>query len=87
MEVEDAAGLKVQGKFDFSSNSDSGKEGTLQQCYNDNSSIQLTNRAISMRRLKIRGKGRSVSLRFESESEKPFTLIGWSIFETANASI
>ncbi len=87
MEVETYAGLKMKGIFDFSNSTSSNKEGTLQQCYNDLGNVQLAFRDVSMRKLKIRGKGRSLSLRYESESERPFTLIGWSIYETANASI
>lgn len=89
METDTAnvSSLNMQGKFDFSSSSDSNREGTLQQCYNSNSSVNLSHRDISMKKLKIRGKGRSLSLRFESETEKPFTIIGWSIYETANVSV
>lgn len=87
MEVEDYSSLFCQGVFDFASSTSSNQYTTAQQCYNDNGNTNLAYRTISMKRQKIRGRGRSLSLRFYSESGKPFNLIGWSIHETANSSV
>jgi hypothetical protein len=35
-----------------------------------------------MRKLKLRGKGRSLQIRFDSVGRAPFKLVGWSNFET-----
>lgn len=35
-----------------------------------------------IRRVKLRGKGRSFQLRFESVGDAPFSLVGWSTFDT-----
>lgn len=86
MEVAEGSGLKMQGHFDWASNSNSNKYSTLQQCYNDCHNTVLENRVVSRKRLKVRGNGFALSLRFQSETDKPFTCIGWSTFETANAS-
>jgi hypothetical protein len=39
------------------------------------------------RRLKVRGKGRALQLRFESETGKPFTIVGWAYKGSANADV
>lgn len=43
--------------------------------------FQLTGDYI-IRRVKIRGKGRSFQLHFESDEDKPFSIVGWSTFDT-----
>ena len=83
LEQESNASCYVQGLYDFTNATSSGKWSTQQQIYNSS----LSTRDINFRRLKIRGKGRALQLRFESESQKPFTIIGWSIFETVNAGL
>jgi hypothetical protein len=83
LEQEDGAGCYIQGVFDFSTNGTSGKWGTKQQIYN--SSIE--NRSVNYRRLKVRGKGRSIQFRYTSDGAKPFTIIGWGGFKTANSEV
>ena len=83
LEQETNASCFVQGLYDYTNSSATGKWSTSQQVYNEN----LAFRNINFRRLKIRGKGRALQLRFESESQKPFTIIGWSIWETVNAGL
>jgi len=73
----------VQGIYDFTTSGNSGKWSTPQQCFNNN----LTNRSVNHRRLKIRGRGLAMQLKFFSESGKPFTLIGWSLLESSNAAV
>jgi hypothetical protein len=70
----------VQSIWDYAETGDTGKWSSKQQVYNSN----LTDRGVNFRRLKLRGKGRALQLRFTSEAQKPFAIIGWSIFETQN---
>lgn len=83
LEQEENASCFVQAKFDFTVSSAEGKWSTQQQIYNSS----LTNRSINFRRLKMRGKGRALQLHFESETQKPFTIIGWSIWESTNSGL
>lgn len=73
----------VQGVFDFSNSGSSGKWSNTQQLYNEN----ITFRNLNYRRLKIRGKGRAIQLKFTSETGKPFSIIGWSIMESQNSGV
>lgn len=70
----------MQAVWDYAESGDTGKWSSKQQLYNPD----LLNRGVNFRRLKIRGKGRALQLRFTSDGQQPFTIIGWSIFETAN---
>jgi hypothetical protein len=83
LEQETSSSAFVQGLWDFTNSSDSNRWSSPQQCYNST----LTNRAVNHRRLKIRGKGRALQLKFYSETGHPFTIIGWSIWETQNTGI
>lgn len=83
LEAQTNAGVYIQGVFDFTTSGNSGKWSSRQQCYNSS----LTNRSIISRRIKVRGKGRSVQYKFSNEGSKPFTIIGWSTFQTANAGL
>ena len=73
----------VQAIFDDTTSNATGKWSSQQQIYNENLLLRGTN----FRRLKLRGKGRILQLRFESEDQKPFNIIGWSIWETTNANL
>lgn len=83
LEQEDNASCFMQAIFDFTSTSSTGKWSTSQQVYNSG----LLDRNANHRRLKVRGKGKAMQLKFRSESGKPFTLIGWVIPETGNATL
>jgi hypothetical protein len=73
----------MQGLFDWANDEASGKWSSAQQIYNANMLL----RSINFRRLKVRGKGRALQLKFYSESGKPFEIIGWGLRESANADI
>lgn len=73
----------VQGVFDYALSGNTGKWSSKQQVYNP----ALTDRSVNFRKLKIRGKGRALQLRFTSDDQSPFTITGWSIWETSNASV
>lgn len=83
LETEENASCYMQGIYDFTTSSAEGKWSTRQQVYNEN----LTNRGTNFRKLKVRGKGRALQLKFESETQKPFTIIGWSLWETTNTGV
>lgn len=84
-DAEDDASCFVQGRFDFTSSGTSGRWSTVQQVYPSQSN-RNTNRAAVHSRRKIRGSGPALQLKFESESGKPFTLLGYTIWETGNAA-
>lgn len=78
---DQCASAFVQGVFDFATSGNSGKWSSRQQVYNP----CLDNRSVNYRRLKIRGKGRSMQLKFTGEPGKPFSIIGWMIWKTISA--
>ena len=83
LEEEADASCFMQGVWDWTTSSSTGKWSTLQQIYNST----LTTRLMRFRRLKVRGKGKALQLRFESETGKPFTIVGWAYKGSANADI
>ena len=78
MENEDNASLFLTGYWDYSNNTNSGRVSVSQQCYKARNYFGM-----SHRRLKIRGSGLALQMKFESEEGKPFTLIGWSALDSA----
>lgn len=77
--ITDNDGAYLQGVFDWTTSGDTGKWSSLQQIYK---SSPL--RSVNYRRLKIRGKGKSLQLRYISDNNKPFSIVGWTLWETAN---
>jgi hypothetical protein len=69
--------FKVRGQWDFSTSGSSGRDSTVQ--------VVSGLFKAKPKRLKIRGHGRSMQFRIESVSGQPFSVIGWSAFETANS--
>lgn len=69
--------------YDFTNSGSSGKWSSSQQIYN----LGTVYRDVNYRRLKIRGKGKSIQFKFVSESGKPFSIIGWAMKESQNADI
>jgi hypothetical protein len=65
----------VQGVYDFAVNGNSGKWSQKQEIYTD----FMEDRSLTWRKIKMRGKGRSIQLRYSSNGTKPFTIIGWSV--------
>lgn len=83
LDSETGSSCFVSPRFDWTNSGSSGKWGTIQQAYG----TALNNRNVTVRRLKIRGKGRSIQFKFGSSPKKPFSILGWSIFETINAGV
>lgn len=79
MEQETDASLYLSMYWDYAISASSGKVSSSQQCYIDKSSYGIVSR-----RLRPRGSGIALQLKFVSEDGKPFTILGWSGFETAN---
>jgi len=77
--VEDSSSFFISGKWDFSNNTNSLRDTTKQQGYSSKPFQEY-----SFRKLKIRGTGKSLQYRLESETGKPFNIIGWSVFDTVN---
>lgn len=82
-EVEQDSSCYVQSVWDYTTSPNTGKWSSKQQIYNSN----LVSRGVNFRRLKMRGKGRVLQLKFTSEDNSPFTIIGWSMWETGNAGL
>jgi hypothetical protein len=83
-EFENNSSCFIQGIWDYATHTSTKRWSTAQQVYNVNAS---QNFAVVKRRLKIRGHGLTCQFKFYSEDNKPFNLIGWSTYETANATV
>jgi hypothetical protein len=71
--------LNLRGRWDFANNAASGIWSTSQEVY-----VDTQYREFVMRRIKIRGQGKSCQLAFTSTNGKPFFLIGWAAVESSN---
>jgi len=78
--VSDSA-YSIQGLWDFSSSGNSGKFSSVQIARFANTDYHVTRR-----RFRIRGKGMSLRLKFGSLENFPFSIIGWSKWETKNST-
>ena len=72
--------IKLHSRWDWANSETTSKWSTPQECYTS----QRTHRDVSRKRLLIRGTGPAVQFYFKSVTGKPFTVIGWSTFETAD---
>ena len=77
--VQDNSSVRIQGVWDYYT-SDGARWSSPQQGYKTK-----VNGQYSDRRLKIRGYGLALQLRFASEQGKPFNVIGWSSMDTVAA--
>lgn len=82
LDHEEGSSCWVQSLFDFTNNPNSGRWSTPQQCFNPN----LAHRNVNYRRLKLRGTGKAVQLKFYSEDDKPMSIVGFALWETMNAA-
>lgn len=69
----------VQGLWDYSYDEQSARFSNPQQVYRWG-----TSRNYQRSRLKMRGTGYSLQFKFFGEAGKPFSIVGWSGFETTN---
>lgn len=69
----------LQGIWDYSIDDESGKETSAHQVYIDRSFV-----GVQRRKIRMRGRGFALQLRFFSEPGKNFNIVGWSAFQSAN---
>lgn len=87
--------LFLRTKWEFSSGSQSGKWTTRQQAYRLNPLYVPTaddtdwenGFYLTTTRLRVRGNGRALQLRFESEPRKDFQLLGWGLVVAGNTEV
>lgn len=72
MKEEDGSGVLLQGIWDYGE-----RMTTTQQVYVSKPSV--TN---IIKKVKLRGKGKSLQLKFASQNNAPFNIVGWSTFDT-----
>lgn len=82
MLTEANASCFIQGVWDYANSPSGARFTNPQQVY-----IDRGLRDIQQTRKKIRGRGRSLHYLFYSETGKPFTIHGWSAWETQNAAV
>ena len=81
------SGLLMQSKFDWADNASANKWGTQQQVYRhrrlytpaDAADTFANGQPVVVAKSKLRGRGRSLHLRFEGETGKDAHLYGWSL--------
>ena len=77
--AQEGSSCYLQGLWDYSVDDSSGKETSAHQIYIDRSFV-----GVQRRKIRLRGRGYTLQLRFFSESGKPFNIVGWSSFQSAN---
>jgi hypothetical protein len=85
----------VQAKWDWSDNGVSGKWGAKQQAYRLLKPILLPSSPgpidygfdVISNKTRIPGRGKALSIRFESEEGKDFYLYGWALSLTGNENV
>ena len=75
-------GYRLQGIWDYASTGNTGSFTTIQTVELDNIGFNVVKR-----RFKLRGRGLALQLKVTSSPGLPFSIIGWSKWETANAGI
>jgi hypothetical protein len=92
--VENPSSCYLQPRWDFADHSNSSKFGRRQQIYRilkdyDKTPTSLDFNSgfpVTTTKNKVRGKGRALTLRFESESGKDFDIYGWAVQFSDNAA-
>lgn len=70
----------MQSIMNTATSGDSGKWSSKQELFNNSIQFQSTN----ARRLKVRGRGRVMQLRFSGDTAAGFTIIGWAVQQAVN---
>lgn len=76
---EEATAYKIQGIWDFATETALGRTSTVQTIYNNLSRFNTL-----YRRHKIRGHGLSLQLKISAVAGMPFNIIGWTIPDSSN---
>ena len=72
----------IQGLWDYANDRDSNR-WTVRQ-FIDNNDPKF---GVTFRRHRLRGRGLVLQIKFTSVDQKPFDIIGWSVYENLNAGI
>lgn len=73
----------IEPWWNYVTTASSARVGNAQQVYPSSAGAFET----LQKRLKIRGKGRSVQFKYYSETGKPFSIVGWAIWSTSNSGV
>lgn len=80
-DVEDNSSAFVQYLYDYPTSSAGHRMSSPEQVYITRSFV-----AKVPRRVWLRGQGLALQIKFYSETGKPFNIIGYAVFESANAN-
>lgn len=79
---------RIQGFWDWANSGDSGRYASIQLgSYEQTVDESIPHYNVRWKRHKIRGHGLAMQIKIRSVAGKPFKIIGWSVFETQNASV
>lgn len=81
-DIETNSGAKVQYLWDYANDAAGHRFSTAEEIYLTRSYVSKT-----PRRLWLRGQGLALQMKFYSETGKPFNIIGYAIFESAQANV
>jgi hypothetical protein len=81
-EYSNNAGAFVQNIWDYSTDPNTGRWSSRQQIYRPGEGYKH-----KTTRLKIRGHGKTIQMKFSSEYGKDYIINGWSTYATGNATI
>jgi hypothetical protein len=76
--------LFMQGLYEFTSSASSHKWTTAQQVYNSKTDLGRTYHDTKVSRRMVRGSGKTLRLKYYSETAKPFTCTGWGLYISGN---
>lgn len=81
-DLEDGANsYKFQSLWNYANTGNTGRWSQTQIILHDDLDYD-----VSRKRVKVRGMGEAVQFKFQSVTGKPFNIIGWSTYDTSNAS-
>lgn len=81
--VEDDSSVYIQNLWAYTINQNSGRFSVPQQAY-PTALVNADEFSVVSRRLRMRGQGLVLQLKFYSSPNNPFNVVGWSGFETGN---
>lgn len=76
--------LFMQGLYEFTSSTSSHKWTAAQQVYNSKTDLGRTYHDTKVSRRLVRGSGKTLRLKYYSETAKPFTCTGWGLYISGN---
>jgi hypothetical protein len=77
-----ASTFDVHSKWDYSNTGNTGRWSSTQRVAMESSSYDY-----KTKRLKMRGHGKALQFKVASVDQEPFNIIGFSVYETANATV